>query len=474
MAQLDKKPDWVKEREERHLKPDAKPEWVTKKEQQEKAAQAEEQQRLLHEQREAEKREKEAKRRKKEQLKREEQEAKERERERKKIAEKEELKRRIAEKEAAKRQKAEEKTQKATQRAPKKQNRKIRKRIIIAAVLAGVVMLFFGNPIVRNVQEAFYPSDAPDYTAAIQAAAKEQKTFAIDNGWFVKINPDKTVSCYSYSFDDDYNAIRFTKLDPNPLRDWRGITAVALDYRTVVGLQDTGRLLEGNLSSDPDDPNEYKYYYYTGIQSTDNKNIIDFSMHYSDVFALKSNGTVINLGKTDDRNKGCDGMREIAAVSAEYDEAVGLKADGSVACSNSLDRLYSFSYWRNIAMIQFDQEMPMGLRKNGTIIHNTKKLFEHEDSWQDIIAFSGSFYIAVGVKNDGTVLLDKHIDEKNVVREREINMEALSDWKDVAAVNTYASIAVCKDKNGVFHLRNTAKMTKNDVGRDSFYHIVNE
>ena len=53
-------------------------------------------------------------------------------------------------------------------------------------------------------------------------------------------------------------------------------------------------------------------------------------------------------------------------------------------------------------------------------------------------------------------------------------MEALSDWKDVAAVNTYASIAVCKDKNGVFHLRNTAKMTKNDVGRDSFYHIVNE
>ena len=472
MAQLDKKPDWVKEREERHLKPDAKPEWVTKKEQQEKAAQAEGQQRLLHEQREAEKREKEAKRRKKEQLKREEQEAKERERERKKIAEKEELKRRIAEKEAAKRQKAEEKTQKATQRAPKKQNRKIRKRIIIAAVLAGVVMLFFGNPIVRNVQEAFYPSDAPDYTAAIQAAAKEQKTFAIDNGWFVKINPDKTVSCYSYSFDDDYNAIRFTKLDPNPLRDWRGITAVALDYRTVVGLQDTGKLLEGCLIYPPDSQSNAKYY--TGIQSADNKEITDFSLDYHNVFALKSNGTVINLGKTDDRNKGCDGMREIAAVSAEYDEAVGLKADGSVACSNSLDRLYSFSYWRNISMIQFDQEMPMGLRKNGTIIHNTKKLFEHEDSWQDIIAFSGSFYIAVGVKNDGTVLLDKHIDEKNVVREREINMEALSDWKDVAAVNTYASIAVCKDKNGVFHLRNTAKMTKNDVGRDSFYHIVNE
>ena len=468
MAQLDKKPDWVKEREERHLKPDAKPEWVTKKEQQEKAAQAEEQQRLLHEQREAEKREKEAKRRKKEQLKREEQEAKERERERKKIAEKEELKRRIAEKEAAKRQKAEEKTQKATQRAPKKQNRKIRKRIIIAAVLAGVVMLFFGNPIVRNVQEAFYPSDAPDYTAAIQAAAKEQKTFAIDNGWFVKINPDKTVSCYSYSFDDDYNAIRFTKLDPNPLRDWRGITAVALDSWTVVGLQDTGRLLEGNLRSDPDSQSNAKYY--TGIQSTDNKDITDFSMDYHNVFALKSNGTVINLGRTEDRNEGCDGMREIVAVSGE----LGLKADGSVACSGSGLWLNNFSYWRNIAMIQFDQEMDMGLRKNGTIIHNTKKLFEHEDSWQDIIAFSGSFYIAVGVKNDGTVLLDKHIDEKNVVREREINMEALSDWKDVAAVHTHVSIAVCKDKNGVFHLRNTAKMTKNDVGRDSFYHIVNE
>lgn len=468
MAQLDKKPDWVKEREERHLKPDAKPEWVTKKEQQEKAAQAEEQQRLLHEQREAEKREKEAKRRKKEQLKREEQEAKERERERKKIAEKEELKRRIAEKEAAKRQKAEEKKQKATQRAPKKQNRKIRKRIIIAAVLAVIVFLIFGVPIIRNVREAFYPSDAPDYTAAIQAAAKEQKTFAIDLRWFVKINPDKTVSCYSYSFDDDYNAVQFKKLDPNPLRDWRGITAVALDSWTVVGLQDTGRLLEGNLRSDPDSQSNAKYY--TGIQSTDNKNIIDFSMDYHNVFALKSNGTVINLGKTDDRNKGCDGMREIAAVSAEYGEAVGLKADGSVACSNLLDRLYSFSYWRNIAMIQFDQEMEMGLRKNGTIIYNTtNKLFEHEDSWQDIIAFSGSFYIAVGVKNDGTVLLDKRI-----YSEREINMEALSDWKDVAAIHTYDSIAVCKDKNGVFHLRNTAKMTKNDVGRDSFYHIVNE
>ena len=468
MAQLDKKPDWVKEREERHLKPDAKPEWVTKKEQQEKAAQAEEQQRLLHEQREAEKREKEAKRRKKEQLKREEQEAKERERERKKIAEKEELKRRIAEKEAAKRQKAEEKTQKATQRAPKKQNRKIRKRIIIAAVLAVIVFLFFGVPIIRNVQEAFYPSDAPDYTAAIQAAVKEQKTFAIDYGTFVKINPDKTVSCYAYTFDDDYNAIRFTKLDPNPLRDWRGITAVALHYNTVVGLQDTGRLLEGDLNIDPDSGINAKYY--TGIQSTDNKDITDFSMDYHNVFALKSNGTVINLGRTEDRNEGCDGMREIVAVSGE----LGLKADGSVACSGSLPWLFGCSYWRNIAMIQFDQEMHMGLRKNGTIIHNTEKRFEHEDSWQDIIAFSGSFYIAVGVKNDGTVLLDKHIDDKNVVREREINMEALSDWKDVAAIHTYDSIAVCKDKNGVFHLRNTAKMTKNDVGRDSFYHIVNE
>jgi hypothetical protein len=158
-------------------------------------------------------------------------------------------------------------------------------------------------------------------------------------------------------------------------------------------------------------------------------------------------------------------MREIVAVSGE----LGLKADGSVACSGSLHWLFGCSYWRNIAMIQFDQEMDMGLRKNGTIIYNTKKLFEHEDSWQDIIAFSGSSYIAVGVKNDGTVLLDKHID-----REREINMEALSDWKDVAAVHTHGSIAVCKDKNGVFHLRNTAKMMKNDVGRDSFYHIVNE
>ena len=465
MAQLDKKPDWVKEREERHLKPDAKPEWVTKKEQQEKAAQAEEQQRLLHEQREAEKRKKEAKRRKKEQLKREEQEAKERERERKKIAEKEELKRRIAEKEAAKRQKAEEKKQKATQRAPKKQNRKIRKRIIIAAVLAVIVFLIFGVPIIRNVQEAFYPSDAPDYTAAIRAAVKEQKTFAIDHSWFVKINPDKTVSCYAYTFDDDYNATRFTKLDPNPLRDWRGITAIALHGGTVVGLQDTGRLLEGDLYSDPDTPNEYKYYYYTGIQSTDNKDITDFSMDYQNVFALKSNGTVINLGRTEDRNEGCDGMREIVAVSGE----LGLKADGSVACSGSGLWLNNFSYWRNIAMIQFDQEMHMGLRKNGTIIHNTKKLFEHEDSWQDIIAFSGSSYIAVGVKNDGTVLLDKHI-----YSEKEINMEALSDWKDVAAIHTFGSIAVCKDKNGVFHLRNTAKMTKNDVGRDSFYHIVNE
>lgn len=463
MAQLDKKPDWVKEREERHLKPDAKPEWVTKKEQQEKAAQAEEQQRLLHEQREAEKREKEAKRRKKEQLKREEQEAKERERERKKIAEKEELKRRIAEKEAAKRQKAEEKKQKATQRAPKKQNRKIRKRIIIAAVLAVIVFLFFGDPIIRNVQEAFYPSDAPDYTAAIRAAVKEQKTFAIGHDWFVKINPDKTVSCYAYSFDDDFNAIRFTKRDPNPLRDWRGITAVALHYSTVVGLQDTGRLLEGDLNIDPDSQINPKYY--TGIQSTDNKDITDFSMDYHNVFALKSNGTVINLGRTEDRNEGCDGMREIVAVSGK----LGLKADGSVACSGSGLWLNSFSYWRNIAMIQFDQEMHMGLRKNGTIIHNTEKRFEHEDSWQDIIAFSGSSYIAVGVKNDGTVLLDKHI-----YSEKEINMEALSDWKDVAAIHTYDSIAVCKDKNGVFHLRNTAKMTKNDVGRDSFYHIVNE
>jgi|GEM_PF-5701110 len=469
MAGMDKKPDWVKEKEEKHRKPDVKPAWVTEKEKQDQTAQAEEQKRLLREQKEAEKREREAKKRYQEQLRLGEKEAKERERERKKIAEKEELKRKIAEKEAAKRQKAEEKKQKATQRAPKKQNRKIRKRIIIAAVLTVIILLVFGEPIWGNVRETFYPSDAPDYTAAIQTAAKEQKTFAIDHGWFVKINPDKTVSCYSYSFDDDYNAVQFKKLDPNPLQYWRGITAVALHNGTVVGLQDTGRLLEGDLHSGPD--RQSGATYYTGIHADDgryNKDITDFSLYFNSIFALKSNGTVINLGRTDDRNKGCDGMREIAAVSAGYDKAVGLKADGTAAYSNSFSWFYSYSYWRNLAMIQFDQDIHIGLRKNGTIIYHTKKLFEHEDSWQDIIAFTGSNYIAVGVKTDGSVLLDKHVD-----RQKDIDMEALTEWKDIAAVNTYGSIAVAKDKNGVFHLRNTQKMTKKDIASESFRILVN-
>ena len=459
MAGMDKKPDWVKEKEEKHRKPDVKPAWVTEKEKQDQTAQAEEQKRLLREQKEAEKRERETKKQYQEQLKRGEQEAKAREKER--------LKRKKAEGKAAqKRLRALEKEKKAAQKTPKKLNRKTRKRIIIAAVLTVIILLVFGKPIWGNVRETFYPLNAPDYTAAIQTAAKEQKTFAIDHGWFVKINPDKTVSCYSYSLDDDFNAIHFKKLDPNPLQYWRGITAVALDSSTVVGLQDTGRLLEGSLQYWPDSQSNADRY--DGIRSTDNKDITDFSMHYSDVFALKSNGTVINLGDTDDRNKGCDGMREIAAVSARYDEAVGLKADGTAAYSNSVSWFYSYSYWRNLAMIQFDQDIPIGLRKNGTIIYNTKKLFEHEDSWQDIIAFTGSHDIAVGVKTDGSVLLDKHVDSQ-----KDINMEALTEWKDIAAVNTYGSIAVAKDKNGVFHLRNTQKMTKNDIAKDGFRILVN-
>lgn len=144
---------------------------------------------------------------------------------------------------------------------------------------------------------------------------------------------------------------------------------------------------------------------------------------------LKSDGTVVAVGRNDDGQCEVSGWTDIVAVSAGAYHTVGLKADGTVvAAGNNVYGQCNVSNWRNIVAVSAEGSYTMGLKSDGTVVATGDNPGDHCDvsGWADIVAvFSGGMH-AVGLKADGTVVAtgDNANGQCNV-----------SDWTDIVAVS---------------------------------------
>jgi len=130
------------------------------------------------------------------------------------------------------------------------------------------------------------------------------------------------------------------------------------------------------------------------------RNIIAVSAGYNHTVGLKANGTVVAVGENDSGQCNTQGWQNIVAIAACSD-TYGLKSDGTVICTGVDKRIQD---WRDIVAISVASINIVGLKADGTVVAvGDDFIRDAVKSWRDIIAVSTSDNHTVGLKADGTV-----------------------------------------------------------------------
>ena len=174
--------------------------------------------------------------------------------------------------------------------------------------------------------------------------------------------------------------------------------AIALRENVLYGLRKDGTVTSVGKIEEKD---------YGQRDVTEWYNIIAISAGYEHTVGLKSDGTVVAVG----RKKGgrCDtqSWRGIVAISASFAHTVGLMSDGTVVATGSNEAgECNTGSWQDIVAINTKIDLTFGLRSDGTLIATgeIKKIPPAVFEWRDIVVFAGGKSRAVGLKSDGTVV----------------------------------------------------------------------
>ena len=146
---------------------------------------------------------------------------------------------------------------------------------------------------------------------------------------------------------------------------------------------------------------------------------------------IKSNGTVVAVGKNDHGQCDVSNWDDIVAIAAGVNHSLGLKSDGIVvAASKTYDSATCLvSYWTDIVAISAGNYYSLGLKSDGTVlaIGDFGRDQFNVSGWTDIVAISAGSYHSLGLKSDGTVVATGR--NKN----RQCNVDYWTDIKAISA-----------------------------------------
>ena len=142
---------------------------------------------------------------------------------------------------------------------------------------------------------------------------------------------------------------------------------------------------------------------------------------------LKSNGKVVAVGSNGYGRCDVSKWTDIVAISAGDWHTVGLKSDGTVVESYG-GSLYDVSGWTNIVAISAGDEHTVGLKSDGTVVAVGRNYSGQCDvsKWKNIVAISAGDNHTVGLKSDGTVV---------AVGDNDNGQCDVSKWTDIVAIS---------------------------------------
>lgn len=121
---------------------------------------------------------------------------------------------------------------------------------------------------------------------------------------------------------------------------------------------------------------------------------------------LRSDGTVVAAGENKEGECDVSSWSDVVAVATGYQQTIGLRSDGTILTAGHFSGDYDFSGWTDIVAIAGADYHVVGLRSDGTVLATGSKYFGRTDvsDWSDIVAVSAGLYSTVGLRSDGTVV----------------------------------------------------------------------
>lgn len=145
---------------------------------------------------------------------------------------------------------------------------------------------------------------------------------------------------------------------------------------------------------------------------------------WHNTYGLKSDGTVIAVGNNEDGQCNVENWDNIMAISPA-DGLFGTKSDGTLI--GTADYFEEIN-WSDIKSISHSPRLTVGLKKDGTLIVEDFTDYEIADeisSWTDIEEVLLCDEYVIGLKRDGTVVS---------AGQNNFGQCDVSDWRDIAAI----------------------------------------
>lgn len=146
-------------------------------------------------------------------------------------------------------------------------------------------------------------------------------------------------------------------------------------------------------------------------------------------FGLRSDGTVLAVGKNNYSNCDVSDWTDIVALVCGSHHTVGLRSDGTVlAVGWNHQGQCDVSDWRDVVSIACGPFYTLGLRHDGTVLavgNNDKGQCDVGD-WRDVAAIYPAGSNTFGLRRDGTVLV--------AGKDNEGKCDVVGNWRDVISI----------------------------------------
>jgi alpha-tubulin suppressor-like RCC1 family protein len=203
------------------------------------------------------------------------------------------------------------------------------------------------------------------------------------------------------------------------------------------------------------------------------------SAKYHRTLGLKTDGTVVAVGDSDDGECDVSSWTNIKQVSAGYIHTAGLKTDGTVvAVGYNVYGQCNVSSWTNIKQVSAGNSdsgasHTIGLKTDGTVVAVGFNDYGQCDvySWTNIKQVAAGKNYSIGLKTDGTVVAvgNDSYRQCDVYSWTDIKQVSIGDSYTVGLKNDGTAVAVGKDYYGRYDVSSWTNIKQISAGN---YNVI--
>jgi tetratricopeptide (TPR) repeat protein len=206
------------------------------------------------------------------------------------------------------------------------------------------------------------------------------------------------------------------------VQGWADVVAVAAGYAHSLGLTADGRVLAaGDNSCGQCDTGEW----------TD---VVRIFCGPWDSFGLTADGSMLHCGFTD--TSALTGWTGLSALASGNGILFALRENGTLLCSRP-DQTVG---WLDLCDLAAAGYNPVGLNKDGTLLSDRRDL----SLWTDVVAIDSSAALLVGLKLDGTLLVEPLLPVNDEL------LSALRNETDIVGFSVAGTYVLLLHKDGTF------------------------